>query len=442
MDALWITLYWLVSGAALLQALLIALQTWEHRRFLRSRLTRLERCPRKGRALLIVPCRGAEPGLEQNLRTMLRQDYGNYQVRFVVESVQDPAWPVICRLLAEHPQVKAECRVAGIASTSGQKVHNLLTATDDIPYDIHYLAFADSDARLRPQWLRALVSNLEEPCVAAATGYRWHVSARPSLAACLLHSVNASVAVFLGKNSPTVVWGGSWAIRRTMFEEMRLRQAWKGKIDEDLVAGEQFRNAGHHVEYEPACMVASDGETSLGNLFAFARRQYQLVRFYSRPAWRVILLSSLLTNVGFWGNAIAAAVLFALGSSPANGPAMMTAALYLAHILAGLIRQDVAVRYFPHRRRRLRAARLFEVFAGPLAALFNLTLVVASGFGHTVRWRGIAYRLDDAGMIESIERPTSADLPTVIHVRLSVPNVPFGSGLEPLPAGKSDSSDR
>ncbi len=404
MEAIVYAVYLFVSLLALVQAVLVGVQTWEHRRFARKRLERLDRFAARGRVVMIVPCRGAEDGLEENLRSALAQDYPEYAVRFVVESVRDPAYPVICRVIAGAPEVDARVMIAGQATASGQKVHNLLVATEDLPVDAVYLAFADSDARLRPQWLRSLVSNLAGPRVAAATGYRWFVPDCPSLANHLVYSLNSCIAVFLGKNPPTVVWGGSWAMRRDLFDSLDLRRAWEGMLDEDLVAGGVFRRAGLRVAFEPACMVATPIDQRLGEMLSFARRQYFLTRFYSRFAWSLIVLSTLLANFAFWGNLAAAAAGLAAGASWTWLPAAMCLGLYLASVLTGQFRSDLATVYFPALRARLAKARRFEVWAGPLIFLANAIVLAASAIGREVRWRGIAYRLHPDGRIAQTRR--------------------------------------
>jgi len=408
MEALAYAAYLLVSLLGLLQAILVGVQTWEHRRFARRRLAGLHGAVPRGRVLVIVPCCGAEPGLEENLRTVLAQDYPDYAVRFVVESSRDPACGVIWRLIRQHPQVDAEVVVAGRATTQGQKVHNLLSATAQLPPDIEYLAFADSDARLRPQWLRALVGGIDGADVVAATGYRWFVPARNSLANFLVYSLNSCVAVFLGKNSPTVVWGGSWAIRRRHFEWLGLRRAWQGMLDEDLVAGGVFRRAGLRVAFEPACMVATPVDHGFKAMLAFARRQYFLTRFYSRLAWHVIALSTVLANAVFWSNVAAASIGFWQRAGWAWLPASLAAALYGIGAATGYLRSDLAGLYFPELRHRLRGARWFEVLAGPLIILANLVVVGASAIGREIRWRGIAYRLHPDGRIAAIRRAEDA----------------------------------
>ena len=197
MDAYGITAYLILAGLAIVASLLLALQTWEHRRYVRSCMRNLARHQPTGRVALFAPCKGIDLDFETNLRAILRQDYDNYEVTFIVENTDDPAYAAIRRAMAAHAWVPARIIVAGRATDSGQKVHNLRVATRHISQRVKYLAFVDSDARPRPEWLRALVSHLEQPGLGAVTGYRWFTPARPTMANALglQHELRRNVAV-------------------------------------------------------------------------------------------------------------------------------------------------------------------------------------------------------------------------------------------------------
>ena len=158
----------------------------------------LDRHQPTGRVLLCAPCKGQDLNLEDNLRSLLEQDYDDYEVSFIVESADDPACPMIRRVMAAHPWMSSRLIVAGRATDSGQKVHNLRVATARLSPRIEYLAFVDSDARPRPEWLRMLISRLHRPNMGAMTGYRWFVPERNSTANNLLYSLNCNVMSLFG----------------------------------------------------------------------------------------------------------------------------------------------------------------------------------------------------------------------------------------------------
>jgi len=408
MEVWLIGIYVLASVLAVVQASLVVVQTWEHHRFARSRLAIMRKYPRKGRALVIVPCRGIDVGLEGNLRTLFRQDYGEYQIRFVVESAADPACGVIRRLMAAHPETNAELLVAGEAQGDGQKVHNLRFATQDLPAEVEYLAFVDSDARLRRQWLRALLTRLDGPGIGATTGYRWFVPSRPTLANHLLYSINSHIAVLFGSRCPTIVWGGSWAIRRDRFEALRVQAAWAGTLSDDLVASRVLRRAGLRVLFEPACMVTSPADVPLSGLLAFLRRQYLMGRWYVPGGWAFALLMTTFVNLASLASAGVLVAALATGLMTPWIPAAFCAGLYAMSLFAGLLRQDLALSYFPHLHTTLRKARRFEVWSGPLVALVNWMGVLGSMVGRRVRWRGIAYSVTSEGKVTAIRRQGEA----------------------------------
>jgi hypothetical protein len=397
-------IYLLVSGLAVVQAALVVVQTWEHHRFARSRLSVMRRYPRKGRALVVVPCRGVDVGLQRNLRTLFHQDYGDYRVRFVVESAADPACAVIRRLMAAHPATDAELLIAGNAEREGQKVHNLRFATASLPAGVEYLAFVDSDARLRRQWLRALLARLDRPGVGATTGYRWFVPSRSTFANHLLHSINSHIAVLFGSQCPTIVWGGSWAIRRDQFEVLGVRAAWAGTLSDDLVASRVLRRAGLRVLFEPACLVTSPADVTVGGLLEFVRRQYLMGRLYVPGGWALALLMTTFVNAASVANVGVLAGALATGLVEPWIPATFCAVLYVLSMFGGLLRQDLALSYFPHLRKTLRKARRFEIWTGPLVALVNWTSVLGSMAGGHVRWRGIAYSVEPDGKVTATDR--------------------------------------
>ena len=399
-----LTVYLVASALAITQAALIVLQTWEHHRFARGRLRHLRYSGQVGRVALVVPCKGSDVGLEKNLRSLFRQDYLDYEVRFVVESSADPAYPVIRRLMAQYPEVSSRIVAAGRAHRCGQKVHNLRVATADLGEEIRYVAFADSDARLRRQWLRALVSRLDRPGIGAATGYRWYVPVRSSLANHLVYSLNSNIAVFLGSRSPTVVWGGSWAIRRDTFESLGLREAWTGTISDDLVASRLLQQAGLRVLFEPACMVASPMDMTLGELFWFVRRQYVMGRFYLPQWWALVVLAITFSNLVFLASVGAAAWCLAQGSAWTWLPGGVCTILYGISMLGGLFRQDLARTYLPRLQGTLRKARHFEIWSGPWVGLLNWIELIGSMLGREITWRGIGYRLAPGGRVEAIFR--------------------------------------
>ena len=114
-------LAWGAALLALVQAVLLVIQTVEHRRFCKRRLQSQPRLHPTGPAVVVVPCKGLDLGLAENLQPLFEQDYANYRLVFVVESLDDSACLPIRSLLAEYPRVDASLLAAGRTTSCGQK---------------------------------------------------------------------------------------------------------------------------------------------------------------------------------------------------------------------------------------------------------------------------------------------------------------------------------
>jgi hypothetical protein len=404
MDSISSTLFLLLGLIALLHVGLHGTLVWENRRFAVRRLKKGPEPAEIGHVSLYAPCKGLDEGLTDNLRALFEQEYTSFDLTFVVESGDDPACPTIRRLMAEYPHIVSRVLVAGLATDSGQKVHNLLVATSSLDPDTVALAFVDSDARPHPGWLGKLVSRLDKSETGATTGYRWFIPSRPTLSNCLLHSVNCAVATLFGPGGHFLVWGGSWAIRRDTFEGLNLRDAWRGTLSDDLVASRVLRRAHLSIEFIPECMVASPLDADWSHMLEFIRRQYIIGRFYVPGYWFAALLVSTVANAAFWGSLSVGLIGLLVGSPAAHWALGLCGLLYAGHIARGLFRQSLGASYFPQRRQQMLWPARFDILAGPVISLANWLGLVSSCWGNEVRWRGVHYRLRRDGHITILGR--------------------------------------
>jgi ceramide glucosyltransferase len=405
MEGIWYWIYVTLAVAVATQAFLMALQTYEHRRYVCFHMRRMYTARPLGRVCLFVPCKGIDTGLERNLRAAFQQDHPDYEVIFIVESTRDPACATIRRIMAEYRRIPSRLVVAGLATDCGQKVHNLRAATEHIPADIKYLAFMDSDARPRRQWLRWLVHRLDRPGTGAATGYRWYVPVRFGLASSVLYSINSAIALLLGPRMWHVVWGGSWAIRRDLFDALRIRDAWQSTLSDDLVVSRLLSEHKLGVYYAPPSLVASPLDYTLRETFAFIRRQYVVVRFYRPTLWLLSLASSTVVNgVFLWGLGLAL-LGAATGRFSPWTPTALCGLQYVFGVVRAWMRQDVARLCFPTLLGALRGVRWFDIWAGPLAGLVQWIGLAGSAWGRRMSWRGITYELSFGGRARRIDLP-------------------------------------
>lgn len=394
--------YWTLSALAISGAALLTLQTWEHRRFVRSRTSSFQANPVSppGRIALVTACKGADADLEGNLRPLFEQDYDDYELIFSVESHDDAACQTIHKLILRYPGRQVRLVVAGLATTNGQKVHNLLAATERLPSDINVIAFLDADARPPRDWLRLLTQRLHDHD--AATGYRYFVPKRPSLANYILSSIDSAVVPIMFPGLHHKVWGGSWAIRRDAFEAIGLREAWKGTISDDLVAANVLARLKKRLATEPASILPSPLDVNMRGMFEFVRRQFTVGRYYSPVLWCGSLVWNCAGQCVFWGSLAATAGGIVTRAPWAWQPAIVACALYSLHVCRASLRRQASSMYLPGLQSELAASRRFDVWLGPVAALACCLAMISSAFGRRIVWRGIAYDMRLGGGIRKI----------------------------------------
>lgn len=247
---------------------------------------------------VIVPCRGKDENIEANLRSLFNQNFPSYEIIFVVDSVDDDAVAVIEKLRRENPQINSILIVAGKASGESQKIWNLRKAVQLVSEKTEVFVFADSDAQMRTDWLKSLVSPLHDETIGATTGYRWFIAKRFSLSSELCSVWNASVASALGENEKSnFCWGGSTAIKRKTFEECKIVEHWRGKLSDDFVVTNVLKSTGKRIVFVPQALAVSIIDMSLLEMLEFTTRQMKITRVYSPNLWLNCLLGSGLFNV-------------------------------------------------------------------------------------------------------------------------------------------------
>jgi ceramide glucosyltransferase len=120
---------------------------------------------------VIRPVRGLDTGAEDNIRAFLEQEYpGPMELLFVLDSDQDPAYPVIRRLIGSHPTKATRVEVLLSGAPPPQrtgKLNAMLVGVAAARGEL--LAFNDSDTRPPRALLATLVAALEARRTAGCT---------------------------------------------------------------------------------------------------------------------------------------------------------------------------------------------------------------------------------------------------------------------------------
>ena len=250
---------------------------------------------------IIAPCKGLDEDLEKNLQALCLQDFPNYEIIFVVDNENDAAVKII-KQVSRQVAKTAKLVIANKTIESSQKVENLREAVLHISDESKVFVFVDSDARPNKDWLRNLIAPLRDENVGCATGYRWFIGKRFSLATEIRSVWNASIASALGANiKNNFCWGGSLAIRRKTFEKLEMREKWRGVLSDDFAVTRAMKEANLPIYFVPQALTASVENCTFGETLEFTTRQMKITRVYAQNLWIQAFVGAGLFNLVFIG---------------------------------------------------------------------------------------------------------------------------------------------
>lgn len=340
------------------------------------------------KAALIIPCKGLDPKLKDNLRRHFRHAYPDYRLLFAVADAGDPACGIIHELLREETSRPASLVIAPPLPDCVEKISNQLAALRSLPADVEVIVCSDSDGLPRDdKWLLALVGELQRRTL--VSGFRWYIPARSCLTGSLQSAFDAGWCLLhaLGKTT----WGGAMAFRRDTFERLAYDDHLRVAITDDLALQVCTRRAGERTGFVPGAMVISETAERFGDFFRWAVRQSQLVRLVTPWLW---LMGFSAANVYAAFFSLGVALLFVPGPHLGRDlPAVAFAIALLYYLGRGLMTYRLARSFFPNHPERTASLRWIYYWANPLADLFAPIVAYASLFARTVRWRGVHYRV-------------------------------------------------
>jgi ceramide glucosyltransferase len=343
------------------------------------------------RTAVLCPCKGIEPGLEQNLVSLCEFHHQNYEVFFILASDSDPAASIVKRVVSQS-RVKAHLIIAGRPEGCSEKVNNLRVAIEQVPEEFEVFVFADSDGRPGRTWLHHLVAPLVDSRLGATTTMRWFVPNRGNFPTLLLAAWNAPTVTMLSENGKNFCWGGGTAIRRSIFEQTNVLEEWRGSISDDYSMTIALERSGRPILFLPECLVVSFAETEFPGLLEFTNRQILITRIYSQKMWAIAFAAH-----AFFCLTIVLGVWLTLGKLVATLPALPLASLtFLPLLLAsirGALRVATVSEVLPAYRSQIMGQSWVYILLGVFIPFLYLLNFLSSLFNRKIYWRGIRYEL-------------------------------------------------
>lgn len=222
------------------------------------------------RVLVIVPCKGLDFKLEENLRSIKQQEYKRFAVVAVVDSMSDPAAKKII-----------ESRIRMVVSSyksekASGKVKAILTALKLFRnFDVYVIA--DSDIYVGRNWLSSLVRPLADPGVGISTSYPRFIP---------IHGFWSRVKFVWGFVGEGLMdseltrfgWGGSIAFRKSFMDKEALGMLSNSRysVSDDICLTKTARSRGLKIAYTNRSQPRVYSSDTLGSFIEWSNRQTAL----------------------------------------------------------------------------------------------------------------------------------------------------------------------
>ena len=317
---------------------------------------------------ILKPVRGLERGLHANLASFCAQDYPAYDVVLGTRDPNDPALPV---LHAVARAARAPTTVVNGDGTARFRNPKISTLAPMLPYATgEIVAISDSDMRVEPDYLDAIVAPFANPHVGAVTCLYRGEPATDSLASTLgamwITEQFVPQALIARDLEPTTYcFGATMAVRRDVLDRIGGLDALGDHLADDHELGRAVAAAGARVVIADYAVAAYVDEESIGALLRHELRWARTIRSL-RPA-------------GYVGVALTYPVPLAL---------LAAALARRTGVALAVVASAFALRLAMHASTHaLTSPRAHRPALLPLRDALGFAVWCAGLFGSTVRWR-------------------------------------------------------
>jgi len=338
---------------------------------------------------LLKPLQGAEPGLREYLEGFFQLDYPQYEILFCARTESDRGLAIARGLSAKYPHIPVHILTSGEPPWPNAKCYSMNEMKAVARYDI--LVISDSDVRVTPGYLRAVVEPFREEKTGVVTCLYRGVAAQGGFWA-RLEGLGMSVEMTSGVlvaemlEGMRFALGPSMAVRKKCVDQIGGFEKLGEYHADDFMLGNLVAEKGDRVVLSDHvvdhCIVNTQFEKSLAHQWTWMKS----TRF-SRPVGH--LGTGLTFGVPF-------GILVFLTASLLGLPWLGLAALGWTMIARVL--QSVLIGWFVVRDKA--AVRLACIY--PLRDLMGALLWMASYASRRFGWRGNLFEFTGRGVIRLV----------------------------------------
>lgn len=314
------------------------------------------------RTLVMVPCRGLDYSLEDNLNSIMSQDYESFDVLAIVDDLEDPSLQVIKKLSIPFIVSDFKC-----VSCSG-KTRALSTAMKERnDYDAYVIC--DSDILVKPDWLSRLVSPLEDEEIGLSTTFPHFAPVGGFWSK--VKAVWGVVGQSLMESKLTRFgWGGSLAFRKSLLDDESFKY-FSEAVSDDTALSDISKRKGLNISYSKGARPVINTPDDFHTFFEWANRQTALSISATRRVFHfgiIVYVSTILVFIS--------AIILSILVSP------LFTILFIPTVLSE----------FNNARRSRTLFPLIFLITPILPFLFLSNLLIANRMDR-IQWRGNSYVL-------------------------------------------------
>jgi len=232
----------------------------------------------------LKPIKGVDPDAYENFASLCRQDYPEYELLFCVDSDNTATISVLHKLQRDFPDRSIRILFGSGRVAANDKAAKLTRLVNEAKYEV--LVINDSDVRARPDYLRTVVSPLQNPDVGAVT--LPYVPLSEQTFADELQSVGMFSDFYAGVFVARVLDGVKFALGPTIATTRSQLARFGGyasienRPGDDLLIGRLIAESGSRVEFLPYAVETVADFSSIRELI-HKRLRWIVVMRHMRP---------------------------------------------------------------------------------------------------------------------------------------------------------------
>lgn len=336
---------------------------------------------------IILPCRGMEEGLEDNILSIINQSHKNFEIIFV-STKYDKSFAILEKINKEFPELTKIC-IAQDAQACSQKMQNQFNALNIVSAQAEYILFLDSDGKLDKDFVNNMVSRFYQDDIGLVTGWRWYIPNSKNPLTFIRSAWNAAVFPFLVNNNHNIAFGGAMMIKREIFYSIGADKVWLKILSDGLTLASLVKKSGKKVVFAPKCIVASTENDSFGTLLEWTNRQTTISKVYMNEFWRM-------TSLGYLSQIFL--MIFCITLALLSQNILLASVCVISYLFSmvvnGYLLLKGIMKLLPNEiSNNIQRNFLKYLFWAPFANFLYGCNIVRSVISNEIEWRGIKYKI-------------------------------------------------